>query len=174
MKEIEVKILEINRAEVETKLGKIGAKKVFDGVVESWIFDFEDGSLKASKSFLRLRKQGEETYLTFKKRISDEDAKIDDEHEVRVSDLEIMREIIDSLGFKELDYYKKKRTSYILDDVHFELEKLEGKYSFIPEFLEIEAPGVKVLYECVEKLGFKKEDCKSWGGRKLIRHYKNG
>ena len=146
MKEIEIKILEINREEVEKKLSKIGAKKVFDGLVESWIFDFKDDSLKASKSFLRLRKQGEGTYLTFKKRISNEDAKIDDEHEVRVSDLEVMREIIDSLGFKEIDFYKKKRISYVLDDVHFELEKLEGEYSFIPEFLEIEAPDVEKLY----------------------------
>jgi hypothetical protein len=40
MKEIEAKFLNINRKELEKKLKKLGAKKVFDSLIEIKQFDY--------------------------------------------------------------------------------------------------------------------------------------
>ena len=52
MEEHEVKILEVNRKEVEKKLIKLGAKKIFDGNLQTIFFDFND------KSILKNKKEG--------------------------------------------------------------------------------------------------------------------
>lgn len=43
MEEIEVKILEVNRTKIERTLAGLGAKKVFDGNLETLFFDFKEG-----------------------------------------------------------------------------------------------------------------------------------
>ncbi|NQU99044.1 class IV adenylate cyclase [Candidatus Woesearchaeota archaeon] len=172
MREIEVKILEIDRKELEKRLVSLGAKKVFDDKVDSMLFDFEDDPIHKSKGLFRLRKSGSKSTLTLKKHVKSEKAKVRDEYEVEVSDFEKMKQILKLLGFHCWQGFEKHRTSYVIDKVHFELDKLTGEYSYIPEFLEIEGPDVETIYKYVELLGFKKEDCKKWGGPKLIKYYK--
>jgi adenylate cyclase class IV len=57
MKEIEVKVIEINKSEVEKKLLLLGAKKVLDCAIETTIFDTKNADLKNSGKNLRLRKK---------------------------------------------------------------------------------------------------------------------
>jgi len=160
MKEIEVKILNINRKEIEKKLISLGAKKIFDGKIEAEFFDFENNSLQKSDIILRLRKEEEKIFLTFKKLIEKKDIKIEEELEVEVSDFEISKEILKSLGFKIWKTAQKHRTSYSLENVHFEFDNYLGDYEFIPEFLEIEAKSIEEIYKFVKILGFEKSDCK--------------
>lgn len=173
MDEIEVKILEVNRQEVESKLLSLGANKVFDGIVDSSLFNFEDNRIKNAKSTCRLRKVGSESFLAFKEFVPHPEVKVRKEYEIKVSDFDTMKLILETIGLHEWQHFKKHRPSYEIDDVKFEFDLLEGEWSHIPEFLEIEGPDVKTIYKYVELLGFKKEDCKSWGGRELINHYKN-
>lgn len=49
MKEIEAKILEINKEKVMTKLEDLGAKKILDSELIATFYDFEDKRLKKKK-----------------------------------------------------------------------------------------------------------------------------
>ena len=171
MKEIEIKILEINRKEIEKKLIALGAKKIFNGEIDALFFDFKDKSLRKIGNTLRLRKEGNKTILTFKKPIEKKRAKIKEELEIEVSGFDTMKIILESLGFCVWKRMKKHRTSYELKRVHFEFDTYKEKYKFIPEFLEIEAKDIETIYGFVRLLGFKNEDCKPWSSQDLIKYY---
>src|SRR3989338_4016511 len=145
MQEIEIKILEINRKDIEKKLLALGAVKKFDGIIQALYFDYPDGSINKVKNC--------------------------EELEVSVSDFEVMKQILEAMGVKQWLSMKKQRTSYSLDGTHFEFDRYVDEYDYIPEFVEIEAKDIETLYKVVEILGFQKEDCKPWGVLKLIKHY---
>lgn len=171
MREIEVKILEIDRKKVESKLISLGAKKIFDGEIDAYFFDFKDDSLRKSDLMLRLRKEERKIVLTFKKPIKENGAKILEESEIEVSDFDTTKIILNSLGLQVWKRAKKHRTTYSLGDTHFELDKYIEDYNFIPEFLEIEAKNIDDIHKFIEALGFKKSDCKPWTLQDLIKYY---
>ena len=164
MKEIEVKILEINKTQIERKLKSLGAKKVFDGDVYAIYF-------KNKNNTIRLRKKGNKSYLTVKLKLRSKKAKVREEHEIEVSDFEITKKILELLGLKKYINQKKHRTSYKIKDTIFEIDKYSGKYSRIPAFLEIEGKKVNEIYKYAKLLGFKEEQCKPWTGKDLIEYY---
>lgn len=168
MKELEVKILEINKKEVIKKLENLGAKKILDSNVNAIHFDFDDYSLSKQDKILRLRRKGDITELTFKRKISKKKAKIVEELEVKVDDFGSMKKVLERLGLKKIKQYTKHRISYNLNDVHFELDTYPG----IPTFLEIEAPDIKKVKESVEKLGYSMKDAKSWNGWDVLKYYR--
>ena len=171
MKEKEVKILNIDKAEVEERLLKLGAKKVFDGEIASFFFDFKDGSIAKSNSVLRLRKEGIKVLLTFKKVVDSQSVKVAEEHYVEVSDLGEAEMILKSLGLSVAESMQKRRVSYQFNCVHFDIDKYVGKYGHIPVFLEIEAESIDSIYRYAELLGFKAEDCLPWSVKELVNHY---
>ncbi len=160
MKEIEVKILEIDVDSVIEKLKSLGAEKEKEVDILAFHYDVDGVSL-------RLRKVGDKVEFTSKKDIESENAKIREELEVEVDDFEKMSEILESIGFIEKIELRKKRISYVLEDVRFEIDTYEG----IPTFLEIEVPNEEKLFEMVSKLGFSVSDTKPWSWKKVLKHY---
>jgi len=132
LKEVETKILEINRKEIEEKLLGLGAKKVFDDIMESYFFDDENSSLKKKGVVLRVRKESDEIYLYVKENISKELVKSADEKVVRVESFDALKEILGVLGFFVKGVAKKKRVMYKADNMSFCLDKYEDYLSFIP------------------------------------------
>ena len=171
MKEIEVKILDIDRKKIEKKLRSLGAKKIFDGRIDARFFDFKNMPVKRAKNHFRLRKEGNTTKLTFKVHVSKKKAKINKEYEVEVSDFETMKAILELLGLHVWKRMTKRRISYMLKGTRFEIDRYAGKYSFIPEFLEIEAKDIKTIYRYAKLLGFRKEDCRPWTASDLRKYY---
>jgi adenylate cyclase, class 2 len=171
MRETEIKILDIDRAEVEAKLLSLGAKKVFDGEIHALYYDDAFGSVGSRKATLRLRKEGGKAVLTCKNHVGDRGAKVREEMEVRVSNFDTARSILESLGFSVWLEMKKHRTSYKVHEAHFELDKYSGEYGYIPEFLEIEGPDVKTVHALALLLGFTRKDCKPWDAVRLAKHY---
>lgn len=171
MSEIEIKILEINRAQVEHKLQDIGARMIFDGEIHAIYYDLPDNSLNKNDKTLRLRKEGQDTALTVKIHVPNDKAKERIEHETRASDFETMRTILESIGFIPWLEMKKHRTSYELNGLHFELDHYQDEYSYIPEFLEIEGTDTETLYKYAETLGFSRQDCRSWDAVELASFY---
>jgi adenylate cyclase class 2 len=171
MDEIEVKILEIDRKEVEKKLKALGAKKAFDGEISGVFYDYGDGSIRRAKDTMRLRKVGAKAFITYKKYVENARAKIRREYETEVSDYENARSILESLGLREWMSMRKRRTTYELPGVHFELDRHIDQYSYVPEFLEIEAKDVETLYQYVAALGYRKSDCKPWTIVEIAEHY---
>jgi adenylate cyclase class 2 len=173
MNEVEVKILEINQEDVEKKLKEIGARKIFEGEINALSFDFEDRTLENAGDLLRLRSEGEKAVLTLKKFVEHDSVKIRKEYEVEVSDINEMKALLENLGFKARGKGAKKyRIAYAYKDVHFVIDRYMEEFDFIPVFLEIETEDVGLLYEMVELLGFKKEDCKAWSFKDLKKHYR--
>ena len=171
MQEIEVKILEINRSTVEAALVKMGAEKVFDGEMETFFYDFKDHSIVKAKNVLRLRRENMKVVLTFKKVAGTQEAKIAQEYSVEVSDLGVMQKILEALGVVLMESMKKHRTSYELDGTYFDIDRYHGKYSYVPEFLEIEAESAQEIWRYAEVLGFKNDDCLPWSTKDLISYY---
>jgi adenylate cyclase class 2 len=171
MEELEAKILEINRQTLEQTLIKLGAEKIFDGNIETIFFDYPDHTIIKAKDVLRLRKENNQTELTYKKVQITPTAKKAHEETVQISDFEAMQNILKNLGLSTIEQMQKHRTSYKLDQARFDIDHYTGTYAYIPEFLEIEAENVEQLYEYAKKLGFTAKDCLPWSTQELIKHY---
>jgi len=171
MKETEVKILEINQQQIEELLVKLQAKKTFEGTIQTLFLDFKDGRIIKQGNLLRLRKDPEKTELTFKKVKHTQTVKIAEEYSVEVSNIETIVQILQNLGLNITGSMEKHRISYKLDNAQFDMDKYIGDYSFIPEFLEIEAENIDKIYNYAQMLGFKHKDCLPWSTEDLIGHY---
>lgn len=168
MEEIEVKILNINKDEIIQKLDSFGAKKVFDGPMNSVYLDYED-KLKNKEKMLRIRQKGEKCILTLKIKKKDSEAKINDEYETEVKNFEEARIIFKNLGFKEFATDFRKRISYKFRNSLVEIDI----YETIPPFLEVESPNKDELKEIVKLLGFSMEQTKKWTGKEVLNFYLN-
>lgn len=117
-----------------------------------------------------MRRQGEKTILTTKRLVSKNLAKISEEHEVETSDFLATQKILESMGFQVKRGYpmNKHRQSFVLGDVHFELDSFPN----IPTFLEIEAPDRKVIDDYVLKLGLSLDNVKPWGTSEVFAYYR--
>ncbi len=171
MIETEIKILGIDRKDVEEKLAALGAVKVFDDEMYALYYDFPGGTLGQAGLLLRLRKEGEKSVLTMKKNIESREAKIKEEHETEVSDFNSMKYLLETLGLKAWTAMKKRRTSYALKEVHFEIDVYQGEYGFIPQFLEIEGQDIETLYAYAALLGFGRDACKPWDIIQVAAYY---
>jgi len=173
MKEVEVKIIGINREQVEARLRSLGATKTFDGDEETLFFDFPDSSIARAKDLLRLRKIGDKkTVLTFKKFVNNETAKVREEYEVSVSGFEPMRLILESIGLSSTQRMEKHRTSYALKGgVTVDIDKYTGEFSHIPDLMEIEGGDLTIINSAAKLLGFKPAECKAWTTFDLIDLY---
>jgi adenylate cyclase class 2 len=172
VKEVEVKIIGINREDVEAKLRSLEATKIFDGEEETVFFDFLGNPITRAKNLLRLRKTRDKTTLTFKRYLQSESAKVRDEYEVIVLGFEPMRLILESLGLSAIQRMEKHRTSYVLKSgVRVDLDKYTGEFSHIPTLLEIEAEDVTAVRAHVKLLGFQPEDCRTWTTFDLVDYY---
>ena len=166
-REVEVKVLEVDRPAMERRLEALGARRIFDGIL-----DIRSFRPSGEASLLRVRKEGEETFLVVKVPADGGIAKHTDEHSVRVDDFDAAVRLVEALGFPAKWSYAKHRTSYILDGVRFEFDRLLGEYDFVPEYLELEAPDERSLQRMLERLGIPLSDALPWTGGDVIRHYK--
>jgi adenylate cyclase class 2 len=171
MKEIEVKILDVNRPTIEQTLAVLGAKKIFDGDIETVFFDYKDGTIIKQKNVLRLRREQDKIELTFKKVHVTQIAKTAEEYSVEVSSLETMEEILENLGLSIIGRMQKHRVSFTVEGARFDFDRYLGDYGYIPEFLEIEAQSADLIYKFAELLGFEAKDCLPWSTTDLILHY---
>jgi predicted adenylyl cyclase CyaB len=173
MQEVEVKILEVNRPSIEKTLAGLGAKKVFDGDIKTLFFDFKDGAIVKARDVLRLRKEQDETELTYKKVHVTKAAKVAQEYTVEVSDLETMKDILANLGLAVTECMQKHRVSYEFGTARFDFDAYTEEYAFIPEFLEIEAEDAVSIQKYAALFGFGPEKCLPWSTNDIIQYYKN-
>ncbi len=175
MHEIEVKILDINPAEIRRKLKKAGAKKVFEGKIDARFYDFPDSRVRKAGNHVRLRKFGKKkTELTFKHIKSRKKYKHNEEIDIVVPDFEAAHRFLTLLGLTNVKGYRKKRERYKLKNFQYEIDK----YPKIPHFVEIEAKSdnpkkaKKLLQKAVKLLGYTMADTKPWNGFEVHQYYK--
>lgn len=172
MHEIEVKILKVDKPSLLTKLHQLGAEKHFEGELHAIFWDTANNSIRKNQQALRLRKEGEEVALTVKTPISLDTVKIMEELEVKVSDFDIMQDILQALGYQARRSTRKIREEYILQGTKIVFDQYLDDLAYIPLFIEIEAPDVDSLYKIVALLNYSKEDCKNWNTFELVNYYK--
>ncbi|MEM4260296.1 MAG: CYTH domain-containing protein [Candidatus Woesearchaeota archaeon] len=174
MKEIEVKVLDVDKKKIIEKLKELGAKKVFDGIIDTKLFDFPSRSLLKNKIILRLRKEGTKNVLTMKKILRSKFTNKRLEIEVNVNDYDKMLYILKSIGLKrEINCYLKKRITYKLGSTHFEFDLLLVKGLKIPWMMEIEAKNEKIIRKYLNILGIPHKNALNWSGDMVIEYYKN-
>jgi len=165
MKEIEAKILDIDKEAIVEKLESIDAKKTYDANMTNHIYRKE-----GFPGLFRIREQEDKVLTTLKTKTEDssETTKVLDEREKEVTSKEEGEEQAKKLGFTHDLTLAKHRTEYKIGDLYFAIDE----YDDIPVFLEIEAPTEEYVVAWAENLGYKESDLRPWGYNKLKQYYK--
>ncbi len=174
MEEIEVKILEIDRPQVEKRLTALGATLSFDGEMAALFFDYADQRISTAGSVLRLRKEGPRSVLTHKRPRPTQGAKVMHELETEVGSFDATREILQATGLEVIKSTRKFRTQYDLPEGHVVIDDYQDDLAAIPVFVEIESPNLTDLQTLVLRLGFSLEDTNTWNTYDLVQHYIKG
>ncbi|MBR9702447.1 CYTH domain-containing protein [Candidatus Woesearchaeota archaeon] len=171
MKEIEIKIIEVDVAEVKKQLEAGGAKIIGEYEQEQTIFRKKD-----FKGVFRIRKSTDANgtitfYTTLKTRIERENVKAADEREQEVDSWETGEAQAASLGFTEEYFLKKHRIEYQIENVQFCLDTMHTEKEDLPTYLEIEAEEEILVLAWAEKLGFTQEQLRVWSTKDVLKHY---
>lgn len=147
--EYEVRVLEINKDEIEKKLKELKAVLVEDVFQKRYVYDFKPAN---PSKWIRLRTNGSKTTLTIK---NVESSNIDGtkEVEIEVSDFDTTNEILEELGYIPRGIQENKRIKYDLNGVEVDIDT----WPRIPTYLEIEGASEEEVYNTLELLGIPKE-----------------
>lgn len=163
--EIEIKF-RVDFNEIREKIENLGARLIREEVQEDLYFSVPLPRLLRIRHIINLG----EVILGYKE-IQDEKNEEFEEIEVKVEDFEKMKEILTRLGFGEDVWVKKHRLVYKLDDVTFELNRVEN----LGDFLDIEVIGEDVreakgkIWEIAQKLGLNELNVESRLYQELMR-----
>lgn len=167
MKEIELKVLEIDPVLEEKKLFSAGFKKIAEGVVLEKMFDSKNKALKKNKQLLRLRSIFDRVELTLKEKVESHPfLKLREEKEIIVDSFASTEEILNSLGFFCMAAREKKRTSYKLNGIKVEIDEYPGA----KPYLEIEGSEGEVM-EMLKKLNHPLEKTSKLSSTKVLKLY---
>lgn len=162
-KELEVKVLNVDLNEMETKLIKMGAKLISKELQVNTLIDSKDYAIEKSlDSYLRIRETkslltGETNLtLTMKKNLNREGIRENLEINTDISDKNSVLEILKSLGYFPYKEGFKERTSYILNNIRFDLDKWD-QLTYPNPYMEIEVNNEDELDEIVKLLGISTE-----------------
>ena len=162
MKEVEVKIRNIEKDEIIAKIVELGATKVFAGKVIDFRFDTPERDLSRQGKALRIRQKGKYIYLNLKGKKKSKEAIIGrDEIGVKISNFRTMQRILHELGYIKIFELVKYRTEYRLDDINFDIDEYVG----LDPILEIESDTYEKVEKYIKKLEIEEEDI----GRVYIR-----
>ena len=172
--EIEVKYLDIDIHEIETKLKGIGAEKVKDIFLRHVSFDYPDYRLDKYNSWIRLRDEGDKIVLAFKKRlgVTSQDGSTNDEGmeeiEVKVDSYEETKNFLTKVGFMEKHgEAQKKRSKWKKGSITFDIDTVP----MIPQYLEIEAESWEDLDNVAVELGLDPQKRKICSANQLYKMY---
>jgi adenylate cyclase class 2 len=159
--EIEIKFLDIDPKKIEKKLLSLGAKKVFDEVLEEWIYNKPEW--KAFRGRVRVRQGGGKTMLAYKE-TTNKPSEGNVEIEFAVASKEQAIAFVEKMEIPLLRHQQKRRIHFELDDVAIDIDF----WPQIPPFLEIEGDSLPKLEKVAQKLGLSLEDTYDFGDARDI------
>mgnify|MGYP000992172628 CR=1 FL=1 len=166
MKELEVKILNIDIENIRKKTTELNCVKVKEENQINNLFDFKTKDLLKQQGYARIRivqdllHDSIKYYMTTKKILSQDKFKIMDENEVEISDAIEGEKIFKALGLELIQSIKKYRESYKYKNSLIEMD-INDK-SFCPfAYVEIETADDRELAEIVNLLGYSMKDITS-------------
>ncbi|MFP4402275.1 MAG: class IV adenylate cyclase [Candidatus Nanoarchaeia archaeon] len=162
MREVELKVRNINKQEIIDTITQLGAVRIFGGKVIDFRFDTPDRDLSRQGKALRIRQKGSHVYLNLKgKKKSKESIIGRDEIGVKISNFRTMQNILHELGYIKIFELIKYRTQYRYKDITFDIDEYAG----LDPILEIESDSYEKVREYIDILGIQEEDI----GRVYIR-----
>lgn len=150
--ETEAKFYVQNLGKIEMRLQELKAHLIQPRTHETNLrFDNANNDLRNSLRVLRLR-QDEKARFTFKGPSVEEAGGILSRREIEfvVEDFDRAKEFLEALGYREVVFYEKFRTTYEFHDIHIMLDELP-----YGEFIEIEGENVDEIQNIANLLGLK-------------------
>lgn len=155
--EIEVKAPLASFQSIRNKVKEISGKRIFRGRQIDIYFQHPCKKFEETDETLRIRKVKDKAYLTYKGPRLNSSLKARLEMEVTVSDFNLIGKILVRLGFKPVMKIKKFRETWLIDDMHINLDDVEELGKFIEiEIISKEIEEEKIL-KTLEKLGIEKK-----------------
>jgi adenylate cyclase class 2 len=147
--EYEARFYDVNHDRIRRELHSRGAERLMPRRLLKRVI-LENGATQQSRSWLRLRTDGERTTLTLKRATGDT-TNIESIRElgVGVSDFESTQGLLEELGLKPVRYQENYREEWRLDDVIYDLDEWPG----LAPFLEIEGPDPDSVNLAAKTLG---------------------
>jgi adenylate cyclase class 2 len=97
------------------------------------LFDTTDNALMLRQAVLRIRRDGDTSYVTFKNPVVHPTMKLREEFETAIGDAAVVSAIFDQLGFQIWFRYEKYREEFRVDDVVIAIDETP-----VGTFVEIE------------------------------------
>ncbi|OIP80128.1 hypothetical protein COW94_04325 [Candidatus Peregrinibacteria bacterium CG22_combo_CG10-13_8_21_14_all_44_10] len=152
-KEIEIKILGIEKTAFEKAVKKAGGKKSGGGLMIIRHFDYPDKRLRKAGKMIRVRSIGDKiiefAYKGPREYVGK--CKVRPEIQTLVSDANIVSKILSAIGLEECMYCEKKRISYELNGTHIDIDEYPGNIVYA----EIEGKTEKAVYATLDMLDIK-------------------
>ncbi|MBI3952497.1 MAG: class IV adenylate cyclase [Candidatus Doudnabacteria bacterium] len=146
-KEVEVRFLEIDKGPFLKKLADLGAQDLGEDLLEEIIFYDKGLRWQDDKKFVRLRKQKNQAFLTYKNHAS-ETADGTEEIEFEVSDMVKAEHFLERLGFMAYRHQQKLRHTFKLGRVLIEIDR----WPRIPTYVELEGESEEDLKAAASQL----------------------
>jgi adenylate cyclase class 2 len=179
LKELEIKIVNIDPDVIREKMRSIGAELVKKENQVNKIFDFEDKRLLDNRGYARIRtvvdllNNKEHYYMTTKKLISQDKFKVMEENEIEISDHVEGENIFRALGLVMYSDIARYRESYRYKNALIEID-INDKAFFPVPYIEIETGAEQELEEIVGLLGYDMEDTTSKTIYQLLEDFRAG
>lgn len=156
MNEIEVKVLDIDLEITRNKILGLGGKLVKNELQYNYIYELPE-HIKNRDGYIRIRKihnlidDSYKNILCIKKIISRSEAKITEEHETVIENLDEGLSFLNAMELKNLGCFNKRRESYSLNGALIEFDTWDKEHFPIP-YIEIEAPGSSEINKILKLL----------------------
>lgn len=165
--EIETKVLDIDRDEIEQKLTSLGAEKILDTKLTVDWYRVRGINEGEDPWFLRIRSDSSGKHeVTWKAKsniigISRKHKEIN----FSIMEPEKLSDLFEEIGLERYAHQEKYRTSFVYKDWHFDIDK----YPNMPAYLEIEGTSEQSVKDAINLLGIEKNRTWAKGERILIQ-----
>lgn len=148
--EIEVRILDIDKDILISKLEENNAQFIGDWLQIRYVYDFNP---VLPNKWIRLRTNGIINTLTIKEK-KDSTEHGTKELEIEVSSVEDTDKILEELGYKKRSIQENKRIRYVLNDVEVDIDT----WPHLNTYVEFESDSLDKIKEVIKLLGFDYND----------------
>jgi len=167
MNEVETKILNVDKSQLENKLNSLGAKKILDTKLTVDWYRLQGCIEGQDPWFLRIRSYSDgKSEVTWKGRSTVLGvARQHPEINLLTNEPTKLAELFKAIGLEPYAHQEKYRLSWTLDDYRFDLDQ----YPQMPAYLEIEGRSESHIQAAIKLLELTTHEVSSEGERVLIQ-----
>ncbi|MCB9805679.1 class IV adenylate cyclase [Candidatus Nomurabacteria bacterium] len=170
-KEIEVRFLEIDKEALIKKLQELGAEDRGENKLQEFLVERSDVDNTKLTEFIRLRKNGDKTEMTYKKMqpLGSDLKKMFGglDITIHIDDFDKAKLILENIGLVLRRQQEKYRHTFVLDNVTFDIDT----WPQVPTYVEIEGDDEEDLKKAAEKVGLDWKDVNYNSAGDIVRGY---